>query len=449
MQMTELNFIFRFLPVMLAVYYVTPHRFRTFVLLIGSVFFYGVNDFKFLALILFAIIVNALLAEGCFRGEKTFLTVAVLFNVTLLVVFKFLGMHFGVMFFPLGISFYTFKMISYQADLYRMHVEKRPNMVQTVTYFLLFFQVTQGPVMRYGDMLRCRAIARMEKSEILAQIEDGLKFFVTGLFLKVMVADRLSMCFEEIGRIGYESISTPLSWIGAVSYSLNLYYDFWGYSLMAAGVGIMLGFPFIENFRHPYAAVSVTDFYRRWHMTLGSFFKDYVYLPLGGSRGGTLFTLRNLLLVWLLTGFWHGASLNFLLWGMVLFVLIAYEKTLLSVFPQVLQRIFGRLHVLVLIPLTWVIFALPDREMLFTYFGRLFAVGVPPAIMNAQDYVSVLKDYAPYFGLGFLFLIPGVYDTMVTYRKRWFMTVLLFVLFWVCVYHVSRQPVYVCEFLKR
>lgn len=438
MQMTDLNFIFRFLPPMLAVYYLTPHRFRMFVLLIGSVFFYAFSDFKFLALILFAVIVNGLLTEGCFRKEKSFLAVAVVFNALLLITFKVLGMRFGAALFPLGISFYTFKMISYQADLFRSDSDKRPHMVQTAAYFLFFPQVAQGPIMRYSEMLECRAIRRMEFTEILERIEDGLKFFVAGLFLKVMVADRLSMCFGEIGRIGYESISTPLAWIGAATYSLNLYYDFWGYSLMAAGVGVMLGFSFIENFHHPYAASSVTDFYRRWHMTLGAFFRDYVYIPLGGSRQGQGATIRNLFIVWLLTGFWHGASLNFLLWGMVLFALIVYEKTLFQKIPQKVRLLFGHLHVLVLIPLTWVIFALPDRGMLLSYFGRLFAVGEAPFIVNAMDYVSVLRDYWMYFALGIAFLLPAVYDTMVKYRNHKAVTALLFVLFWVCVYHVSR-----------
>lgn len=438
MQMTDLNFIFRFLPPMLAVYYLTPHRFRTFVLLIGSVFFYALCDFKFLPLILFAVIVNGLLSEGCFRGEKSFLTVAILFNVLLLVAFKFLGMHFGAALFPLGISFYTFKMISFQTDLFRAHADKRPQMVQTAAYFLLFAQVMQGPIMRYDSMLACRAIRRIDVREILTRIEDGLKYFVAGFFLKVMVADRLSMCFAEIGRIGYESISTPLSWIGAATYSLNLYYDFWGYSLMAAGIGVMLGFEFIENFRHPYAASSIAEFYRRWHMTLGGFFRDYVYVPLGGSRQGLLHTVRNLFIVWLLTGFWHGASLNFLLWGMVLFVLIVYEKTLFLRWPLKARRILGHLHVLVFIPLTWVIFALPDREMLFHYFSRLFSVGATPFVVNASDYVSVLRDYWLYFALGVLFLIPGVYDTMIKHREKKSVTAILFALFWVCVYHVSR-----------
>ena len=438
MPMTDLNFIFRFLPVMLAVYYVTPHRFRTFMLLIGSVFFYAVSDFKFLPLILFAVIVNALLAEGCFRSDKTFLVVAVFFNVLLLALFKILGMRFGAALFPMGISFYTFKMISYQADLYKEQSVKRPNMVQTAAFFTMFPQVMQGPIMRYDEMLQCRAIARMERQEILERIEDGLKFFAAGFFLKVMVADRLSMCFGEIGRIGYESITTPLAWIGAATYSMNLYYDFWGYSLMAAGVGVMLGFPFIENFRHPYAATGVADFYRRWHTTLGRFFRDYVYIPLGGSRKGGAATIRNLLIVWLLTAFWHGASVNFFLWGMALFVLIVYEKTVLQHFPLRVRNLFGRVHVLVFIPLTWVIFAITDTGMLAAYFGRLFSVGTTPVIVNAQDYVSVLKDYWMYLALGIVFLIPGVYDTMVAKREKKSVTALLFVLFWVCVYHAAR-----------
>lgn len=438
-QFSDLSFIFRFLPVMCVLYYVTPYRLRMFTLSIASMIFYAAGDFRFLALLLFAVIVNSLLAEGTFRKEKSFLIVAILFNVALLVTFKILGQYVSGALFPLGISFYTFKMISYQIDLYKEEDDKRPAMIQTVSYFLMFPQIVQGPIMRFQEMRECAAIRKQAITDILPAVEEGLKYFAAGMFFKVMLADRFSMCFNEIGQIGYESISTPLAYIGAAGYSLNLYYDFWGYSLMAAGIGVMLGFPFIENFHHPYAAASVSEFYRRWHMTLGSFFKDYVYIPLGGSKEGGVKTLRNLFLVWALTGFWHGASFNFLLWGLLLFLIILSEKLLLRRLPKTLNTIISRAHVLLLIPLTWVVFAITDDKMLVSYFSRLFPFFNMPAVMNPSDYVRIVRDYAHVFIPGLLFLVPAIYDTIMKYKNKWYMTLLLYAGLWVSIYHAARS----------
>ena len=188
--------------------------------------------------------------------------------------------------------------------------------------------------------------------------------------MKVLVADRLAILWHEAVKIGFESLSTPLAWLAAVGYSLELYLDFWGYSLMAAGIGVMLGFSFVENFRHPYAATSVGEFYRRWHITLTSWFKDYVYIPLGGSRKGKKRTIVNILLVWLLTGFWHGGGLHFILWGLVLGGLILWEKFIgikwLQKYPAV-----GHMYVIVLIPLTWMCFAVGNMSELSALFSRL------------------------------------------------------------------------------
>ena len=241
---------------------------------------------------------------------------------------------------PLGFSFYLFKMISYQADLFRGEITRRPDIIDTVVYFTMFPQVTQGPIMRWNNV----GFEKRERTVSPKAFSDGLFFFVLGLGMKVLLADRLSLLWNEIEKIGYESISTPLAWMGAVGYSLRLYMDFWGYSLMAAGIGMMLGFHFVVNFLHPYWACGVADFYRRWHLTLGTWFRDYIYIPLGGSRRGMLRTIRNLAVVWLLTGLWHGITPNYLLWGGILVVLIIWEKYVAAGLIDAVPLI-GHLHV--------------------------------------------------------------------------------------------------------
>ncbi|MBE5999263.1 MAG: MBOAT family protein, partial [Sarcina sp.] len=249
-------------------------------------------------------------------------------------------------------------------------------------------------------------------------------------------ADRLGILWNEIIKIGFESISTPLAWLGAAGYSLELYYDFWGYSLMAAGLGLMLGFKFVQNFAHPYAACGIADFYRRWHATLGSWFRDYVYIPLGGSRGGALTTVRNLLVVWLLTGFWHGGTLNFLIWGVVLGLLIIWEKFVVA---DLMDRVplLGHLHVIVLIPLTWVVFAITDLKELAVYFSRLFPFFGTGVAVNKGDFAKYLGIYWPFFAAAVLLCIPFVYKSIVWKRKNPLVLALLFLLFWVSVYFSS------------
>ena len=284
--------------------------------------------------------------------------------------------------------------------------------------------------------------------------------------MKVLLADRLAILWNELVKIGFESISTPLAWLGAYGYTFRLYFDFWGYSMMAAGLGMLLGFPFVENFHHPYAAGSVTEFYRDWHVTLGTWFRDYVYIPLGGSRRGNARTIRNLLIVWILTGFWHGGTLNFILWGLVLGLLILWEK---FVVRRLLAKapLLGHFHVWFLIPLTWVIFAIPDLHELGVYFLRLFpfaykllpaaaaggagagalttaaattaasasdALGALAGAEGFADFFRYLKMFAPFLAASVVLCVPQVTDTLIRKRRRWWAVPLFFALFWLSVY---------------
>ncbi|MCR5556829.1 MAG: MBOAT family protein [Butyrivibrio sp.] len=442
--------------------------------------FYAVGDLKMFPVLLGAIIVNFLFARALHRGgSKVLLGFAIALDALMLVEFKLLGQFVDNSLLPVGVSFFTFKMISFQADNYRGKIKDEPGFVDVAAYFCMFPQIVSGPIMRFEDYLKnpfleASVISRQpadadedssktesdsgdvidldkeydsapeKKSHFenllmyLEKIEDGLRFFILGLGMKVLLADHLAMLWKDIGTIGYESISTPLAWLGAVTYSLELYMDFWGYSLMAAGVGIMLGFPFIVNFDQPYSSRNVSEFYRRWHASLGSWFKDYIYIPMGGSRKGEARTVFNLLVVWLITGFWHGVTLNFILWGMLIFVIIVCERFVVSKLTGFLEAVIGRINVLVLIPLTWVVFAISDNVMLADYFKRLFPFFGEGIAVNQGDFMKNVQIYGIILAAGLLLLIPGLYSYFEKHRKHPVFTVLLLALFWACVYSLSN-----------
>ena len=445
-----LEFIFRFLPVFLIIYWIIPSRYRDALLFAGSLVFYAFGAKLFVILLFLLVLVNYVLGEmvwvmpGRRRKvqQRQMLVTIVTVDVIVLIVFKILALKVKASLLPLGLSFYIFKMISYQADLYLGRMRRRPSFMQAAAYFTMFPQIAQGPIMRFsqGWIEKPTNVRRqtvyIERSVSLAKVEDGICFFAMGLGMKILIADRLGILWNEIIKIGFESISTPLAWLGAVGYSLELYYDFWGYSLMAAGIGLMLGFRFVQNFIHPYAACGIADFYRRWHATLGSWFRDYVYIPLGGSRCGTFAVIRNLMIVWLLTGFWHGGTLNFVIWGLVLGLLIVWEK---FVVKGLIRRVplIGHLHVIVLIPLTWVIFAISDLKELGIYFTRLFPFFGTGTAVNPGDFAKYMGIYWPFLTAGILLCVPVFYNLVIWKRRNPIVIVLLAVVFWCSVYYSS------------
>ncbi len=459
---SDLTFIFRFLPVFILVFYLTPIRYRNLTLLLGSLIFYATGDLKMFPVLLASVVINYLFGRALRGGDKkVLLGFAIFLDAAMLVEFKLLGQFVDNSLMPIGVSFFTFKMISYQVDNYRGKIENEPGFIDVAAYFCMFPQIVSGPIMRFEDYLKNpflhenenkeKEIIDLDKEEevsekvrfsnlltYLEKIEDGLRFFILGLGMKVLLADHLAMLWKDIGTIGYESISTPLAWLGAVCYSLELYMDFWGYSLMAAGVGIMLGFPFVVNFDQPYSSKTVSEFYRRWHASLGSWFKDYIYIPMGGSRKGQGRTILNLLVVWLITGFWHGVTLNFILWGMIIFVIIVCERLFVSKLPKVLETIVGKINVLVLIPLSWVVFAISDNIMLADYFKRLFPFFGEGISVNQGDFMKNVEIYGVILAVSLLLLIPGLYSYYEKHRKHPVFTVLLLALFWACVYSLSN-----------
>ena len=290
---------------------------------------------------------------------------------------------------PVGISFYTFKSISYLIDVYRSgHAER--SFLRFGAYLCCFPQIVSGPIMRYGEMEQAQQFGVWKA----ARAEDGLKYIIAGLGMKVLLADRLGFLWNDIQTIGFESISTPLAWLGAAAYSMELYFDFAGYSLIAVGIGRMIGLPAIKNFDQPYSSRSVSEFYRRWHMTLGSWFRDYLYIPLGGNRKGTLRTVFNLLLVWAVTGFWHGGGLHFILWGMILGLLVVIEKLWIGKWLKK-SKILSHAYVLFVIPLTWMVFAIPTLPEIGVYFARLFPFFGVGSAVNPGDFAKELTLFIP------------------------------------------------------
>ena len=379
---SSIPFLYYFLPAVLLAYFLTPRKGKNAVLLIASLLFYGWGEPKLLLLMAATILAFYLcgLAIGkSERHKKLWLTVSVCVGVGLLGLFKYadfflssfnaltgLSLPLLKLALPVGISFYTFQCLSYTVDVYRGQVEPQRNLVSFGAYVALFPQLIAGPIVRYRDVAR-----ELEtRKHSLEDIGLGLRRFVIGLAKKVILADNLAL----LGNLYRQSTapSVAFAWLYALSFMLNIYFDFSGYSDMAIGLGKMLGFQFLENFDYPYLSRSITEYWRRWHISLGTWFREYVYIPLGGNRRGLPRQILNLIIVWGLTGLWHGASWNFLLWGLYYGVILILEKVWLQKPLQRAPRAVQHLYSLLLIVFGWVIFALTDFGAIGNYFAALF-----------------------------------------------------------------------------
>ena len=325
MVFSSMEFIFIFLPVFLLIYYIAPINWKNLVILIGSVIFYmwgSRENPEYILLFIMAIIMNYLLGkfiENNPQWKKAALFVALAYNLLPLILFK---VAIDQIVLPIGISFFTFQNLSYVLDVYRGKVQAEKSFVKYGAYVSMFPQLIAGPIITYNEV-REQLVTR---KITVTRIRNGATIFLLGLGAKVLIANRIGTLWSDIQAIGVESITTQLAWMGIISYCIQLYFDFYGYSLMAIGLGRMMGFYFPRNFDSPYLSVSMSEFFRRWHMTLGNWFKEYVYFPLGGSRCSKGRMIFNLFVVWVLTSLWHGIQWNFLLWGMGIFVLIVIEK---------------------------------------------------------------------------------------------------------------------------
>lgn len=396
-------FLCVYLPLVLLGYYICPKKGRNLFLLIVSLVFYAWGEPKYVFLMIFSILVNYIFGRLMDKHRenkkrlKLMLVLSVVIDLGLLSVFKYtdfiitnVNAIFGANFdllniaLPIGISFYTFQAMSYTIDVYRNDVRVQKNLIDFGMYITMFPQLIAGPIVRYADVQDQLA----ERSVTTADFSEGVMRFVVGLGKKVLLANQMGAVWSDIYALGGD-VSALMAWTGAIAYTFQIYFDFSGYSDMAIGLGRMFGFKFPENFRYPYQSVSITDFWRRWHITLSTWFKEYLYIPLGGNRRGLARQALNLLIVWSLTGFWHGAGWNFVLWGLYYFVILFIEKLFLLKALDKLPKFFRHVYALVLIIIGWVIFASDDVSVLLPYLGSMF--GANGAIGGMDVYTLLTK----------------------------------------------------------
>lgn len=396
-------FLCVYLPLVLLGYYICPKKGRNLFLLIASLVFYAWGEPKYVFLMIFSILVNYIFGRlmdknrGRQKRMKLLLVLSVVIDIGLLSVFKYtdfiitnVNAIFGSSFdllniaLPIGISFYTFQAMSYTIDVYRDDVRVQKNLIDFGMYITMFPQLIAGPIVRYADVQDQLA----ERSVTTADFSEGIMRFVVGLGKKVLLANQMGAVWSEIYALGGD-VSALMAWTGAIAYTFQIYFDFSGYSDMAIGLGRMFGFKFPENFRYPYQSVSITDFWRRWHITLSTWFKEYLYIPLGGNRCGLARQALNLLIVWSLTGFWHGAGWNFVMWGLYYFVILFIEKLFLLKALDKLPKLFRHVYALLLVVIGWVIFASDDVSVLLPYLGSMF--GANGAVGGMDVYTLFTK----------------------------------------------------------
>lgn len=404
-------FIFQFLPIIFLLLLITPKKYQNLILFIGSLIFYAWGEVRYIFIMFASVLVDYVCSNQIEKNRLThktriYLWISVFFNLGMLFAFKYSNFfisNLNALFdlsirnvnltLPLGISFYTFQTMSYTIDVYRNKVKADSNIIDFGAYVCLFPQLIAGPIVRYSDI----AIELKSRVMNFENMEKGIRIFLLGLSSKVLLANNIGMLWDEI--ILLPNPSTITLWLGLIAFGFQIYFDFSGYSLMAIGLGRMLGFHFPDNFNYPYISQSMTDFWNRWHITLGSWFKEYVYIPLGGNRKGPLRLAINLFIVWFLTGFWHGAEYNFILWGLYFYVLLIAEKFLLLPFLRK-HPILSRLYFIPLILLGWAIFAISDLSLLAQYIATLFS------LTSGYEWIYYLQNYGVILLLCFVFATP-------------------------------------------
>ncbi|MEG0688199.1 MAG: MBOAT family protein [Hungatella sp.] len=410
MVFSSLLFLFRFLPLILIAYFAAPKRFRNGVLFIGSLLFYGWGEPVYIGLLLFSTLVDFIhgkaigrfLQQGRGKAAKWVVASSAMINLSLLGFFKYTDFLMGAvnrifgtelpllhLALPIGISFYTFQTMSYTIDVYRGKAKVQNNIINFGAYVAMFPQLIAGPIVRYSSI----AEELDERQETVSQFAEGIRCFLIGLGKKVLLANAMGGLWNQIQGIPTSDRTVVMMWLGILSYGMQIYFDFSGYSDMAVGLGHMFGFHFPENFRYPYTSRSITEFWNRWHISLSTWFKEYVYIPLGGNRCGVTRQVCNILLVWLLTGIWHGAGWNFLLWGVYFGVLLLLEKFVLKRYLEKLPAWGQRVYAMVLVFLGWVLFAHDDLAGGLTYYKQMFGLGQLTLFSTRTGYL--LLSYLP------------------------------------------------------
>lgn len=389
MVFSSLTFMFVFLPIVLLLYYVVPKKFKNLFILISGLIFYAWGEPVYVLIMIASTLIDYTAGLLIYKFDKNktvkliCLLVSLIMNLGLLGVFKYSGFImqnidalFGTTLFdpkhalplPIGISFFTFQSMSYTIDMYMGKIKVQKNPISFAAFVTLFPQIVAGPIVRYDDIA-----AELDNRTVdIDCIYDGILQFITGVGKKVLVANNIGMLWTAVKGMEQSELSVLTAWLGIIAFTLQIYFDFSGYSDMAIGLGKMMGFNFPRNFNYPYQSKSISEFWRRWHITLGSWFKSYVYFPLGGSRKETGRTVLNLAVVWLLTGVWHGASWNFILWGVLYGVVIIIEKLFLGKILEKIPSFFSWLYTIILVILGWVLFDTADISTALGYMGAMF-----------------------------------------------------------------------------
>lgn len=390
MLFSSIVFLFTFLPVVLILYYLLPVRFRNVILLLASLVFYAWGEPVYLFLMLLSILFNYFSGLDIARNlqdkraAKRSLVFNLIINLAVLGFFKYEGfvldtlngilpvhISYHALPLPIGISFYTFQILSYIIDVYRGNVKVQTNLLNFALYVTMFPQLIAGPIVQYADV--DEQLASREVS--WTKFGEGSMYFIRGLAKKVLLANTSGMIFTEVSGLAKGNVAVMTAWLGAFAYMFQIYFDFSGYSDMAIGLGKMFGFEFNMNFNYPYVSKSITEFWRRWHISLSSWFRDYVYIPLGGNRVSKIKHIRNLLIVWFLTGLWHGAAWNFVAWGLYYGVILIIEKYLLSPVLDRLPDIVRHIYSIVLVVIGWVLFFSSSFGQAADYIRVMFGAG--------------------------------------------------------------------------
>lgn len=389
MVFSSLTFLFVFLPIVLLIYYISPRPLKNFVILLFSLIFYALGEPKFIFLIILSILINYIGALQIVKNSsdtekrKFIFITLLLIDISILFFFKYygfiissIGSLFGIDLvirdipLPLGISFYTFQQISYIIDVYTKKTKVQKNLINFAAYITMFPQLIAGPIVKYNDI----ESQLKNRNENLTQFSSGVHRFIIGLGKKVLLANSIGAIWSEIKVIPLNEISILTSWIGIIAFALQIYFDFSGYSDMAIGLAKMFGFEFLENFNYPYISKSVTEFWRRWHISVGTWFREYLYIPLGGNKKGNLIQIRNLFVVWFTTGLWHGASFNFIAWGIYFGVILFIEKIIFKNILNKLPSFLCHIYTLILVLIGWVIFDMNTLSSAMEYISIMFGL---------------------------------------------------------------------------
>ncbi len=429
MSFVQINFLFIFLPVYILALRVVSVKFQKPLLVLGGLLFYTFGQ-KYLVIGLAAsVAINFGFQKWILhvKNKTVPVIVSVIFNAGILCACKILG------FLPLGISFYTFQMISLLVDT----KNEKISFIDFCTMSMYFPKLVMGPLVRYKDYKDDLKRADEKRLVTAEGIEEGARLFTAGMFIKVVIADNLATLWNSINVAGAAGITTSVAWLGAITYTIELYMDFFGYSLMAVALGKMFGINLPENFNEPYSSRSVGEFWRRWHITLGAWFRDYIYIPLGGSKKGAFRNILNLLIVWLITGLWHGFGLNFIIWGLMLFLLIVLEKfTPLGKLTKV--KGLGNVYLIFVIVISWVVFAINDMNSLTDYLKCLFGIRIEGASPAGSQFMRYIRTYWYLLAGGILAMTPLPRMFAKKFGKKWWMVLILAPMFAISVYFIIQ-----------